>query len=45
MLYSSKYWNPEKLKSDFFYKYGNYDLGFKIGADYELISRLFLKTK
>jgi glycosyltransferase involved in cell wall biosynthesis len=57
-LYSSKYWNPEKLKIGFmpphpsiffkrglFYKYGNYDLGFKIGADYELISRFFLKNR
>jgi glycosyltransferase involved in cell wall biosynthesis len=57
-LYSSKYWNPEKLKIGFmpphpsiffkkelFDKYGNYDLGFKIGADYELITRFFLKNK
>jgi glycosyltransferase involved in cell wall biosynthesis len=57
-IYSSKYWNPEKLKIGFmpphpsiffkaalFYKYGNYDLGFKIGADYELITRFFLKHK
>jgi glycosyltransferase involved in cell wall biosynthesis len=57
-LYSSKLWNPEKLKigfmpphpsiffkRDLFDKYGNYDLGFKIGADYELISRFFLKNK
>lgn len=57
-FYSSKYWNPEKLKigfmpphpsiffkRDLFCKYGNYDLGFKIGADYELISRFFIKNK
>lgn len=57
-LYSSKYWNPEKLKIGFmpphpsiffrkniFEKFGNYDLGFRIGADYELISRFFLKNK
>lgn len=57
-LYSSKYWNPEKLrigfmpphpsiffKKDLFKKYGEYDLGFKIGADYELITRFFLKNK
>jgi len=57
-LYSSKYWNPEKLKIGFmpphpsiflkrelYNKFGNYDLGFKIGADYELISRFFLKNK
>lgn len=57
-LYSSKYWNPEKLtigfmpphpsiffKRELFDKYGNYDLGFKIGADYELITRFFLKNK
>ncbi len=56
-LYSSKYWNPEKLKIGFmpphpsifikstlFSKYGNYDLGFIIGADYELITRFFLKN-
>lgn len=56
-LYSSKYWNPEKLKIGFmpphpsiffkknlFDKFGNYDLGFKIGADYELITRFFLKN-
>lgn len=56
-LYSSKYWNPEKLKIGFmpphpsiflkstlFSSYGNYDLGFKIGADYELIIRFFLKN-
>lgn len=57
-LYSSKYWNPEKLKIGFmpphpsiflkkelFLKYGMYDLGFKIGADYELITRFFLKNR
>jgi glycosyltransferase involved in cell wall biosynthesis len=56
--YSSKYWNPEKLKIGFmpphpsiffkrelFSKFGHYDLGFKIGADYELITRFFLKNK
>lgn len=57
-IYSSKYWNPEKLKIGFmpphpsvflkaslFEKYGNYKLDFKIGADYELIVRYFLKNK
>ena len=57
-LYSSKYWNPEKLKMGFmpphpsifikrelFDKFGIYNLGFKIGADYELITRFFLKNK
>lgn len=57
-LYSSKYWNPEKLtigfmpphpsiffKKELFNKYGVYDLGFKIGGDYELITRFFLKNK
>lgn len=57
-LYSSKYWNPEKLtigfmpphpsvffKRELFDEFGNYDLGFKIGADYELITRFFLKNK
>ena len=57
-LYTSKYWNPEKLKIGFmpphpsiflkrelFGLYGFYDLGFKIGADYELITRFFLKNK
>ncbi|HAT80788.1 MAG TPA: glycosyl transferase [Flavobacterium sp.] len=56
-VYSSKYWNPEKLKIGFmpphpsiffkknlFCKFGNYDLGFIIGADYELITRYFLKN-
>jgi glycosyltransferase involved in cell wall biosynthesis len=55
--YSSKFWNPEKLKIGFmpphpsiffkrelFDKFGVYDLGFKIGADYELITRFFLKN-
>jgi glycosyltransferase involved in cell wall biosynthesis len=32
------------LKKDLFRKFGNYDLGFKIGADYELITRFFLKN-
>lgn len=57
-LYSSKNWNPGKLKIGFmpphpsiffkkelFNKFGLYDLGFKIGADYELITRFFLKNK
>lgn len=57
-IYSSKHWNPQKLKIGFmpphpsifferelFNKYGNYDLGFRIGADYELITRFFLKNK
>jgi glycosyltransferase involved in cell wall biosynthesis len=57
-FYSSRKWNPEKLKigfmpphpSIFFRKslfrlYGTYELGFKIGADYELISRYFLRNK
>jgi glycosyltransferase involved in cell wall biosynthesis len=56
--YSSKYWNPMKLKigympphpsiffkRELFDRYGNYDLGFTIGADYELITRFFLKNK
>jgi glycosyltransferase involved in cell wall biosynthesis len=56
-LYSSKYWNPERLKIGFmpphpsiffkkelFDRFGQYDLGFKIGADYELIIRFFLKN-
>lgn len=56
-LYSSKNWNPEKLKigfmpphpsiffkRDLFQRYGHYELGFKIGADYELITRFFLKN-
>nr|WP_315152580.1 glycosyltransferase family 2 protein [uncultured Flavobacterium sp.] len=32
------------FKRALFDKYGNYDLGFKIGADYELITRFFLKN-
>lgn len=57
-MYSSKNWNPEKLKNgfmpphpsvffkkDLFRQFGNYQLGFKIGADYELIIRFFLKNK
>lgn len=57
-LYSSKNWNPGKLKIGFmpphpslffkrelFYKYGYYELGFKIAADYELITRFFLKNR
>lgn len=56
-FYSSKYWNPKKLKIGFmpphpsiffkrelFTKLGYYDLGFIIGADYELITRYFLKN-
>jgi glycosyltransferase involved in cell wall biosynthesis len=33
------------FKKGLFFKYGNYDLGFIIGADYELITRFFLKNK
>lgn len=33
------------FKKNLFSKYGNYDLGFVIGADYELITRFFLKNK
>ncbi|CAD0004601.1 glycosyltransferase family 2 protein [Flavobacterium salmonis] len=57
-LYSSKYWNPEKLKIGYmpphpsiffkralFTQLGFYELGFAIGADYELITRFFLKGK
>lgn len=56
--YSSKLWNPEKLKIGFmpphpsifikkstYEKLGNYRLDFKIGSDYELITRFFLKEK
>ena len=56
-FYSSKLWNPEKLKIGFmpphpsiffkrelFNKLGYYYLGLKIGADYELIIRYFLKN-
>lgn len=32
------------FKRELFDKFGNYDLGFKIGADYELITRFFLKN-
>ena len=55
--YSSKFWNPEKLrigfmpphpsvffKRELFDNYGNYSLEFKIGADYELITRFFLRN-
>ena len=33
------------FKRQLFDKFGIYDLGFKIGADYELITRFFLKNK
>lgn len=33
------------FKKGLFVDYGNYDLGFIIGADYELITRFFLKNK
>lgn len=33
------------FKKELFAKYGNYALGFVIGADYELIIRFFLKNK
>lgn len=33
------------FKKELFDKFGNYDLGFKIGADFELITRFFLKNK
>lgn len=33
------------LKASLFATYGNYVLGFKIGSDYELITRFFLKNK
>jgi glycosyltransferase involved in cell wall biosynthesis len=33
------------FKKETFNKFGRYDLGFKIGADYELITRFFLKNK
>ena len=33
------------FKRDLFEEYGNYQLDFKIGADYELITRFFLKHK
>ena len=57
-MYSSKNWNPEKLKigympphpsiffrKELFEKLGSYELDFKIGADYKLITRFFLKNK
>lgn len=33
------------FKRELFHQHGVYDLGFKIGADYELITRFFLKNK
>lgn len=33
------------FKRDLFYNYGLYNLSFKIGADYELITRFFLKNR
>lgn len=33
------------FKKELFDRFGVYNLGFKIGADYELITRLFLKNK
>jgi glycosyltransferase involved in cell wall biosynthesis len=33
------------FKKQLFEKYGDYELGFKIGADYELITRFFLKNR
>ncbi|WP_343695590.1 glycosyltransferase family 2 protein [Flavobacterium sp.] len=33
------------FETKLFSKFGNYELGFKIGADYELITRFFLKNK
>ncbi len=33
------------FKKELFEKFGNYELGFKIGADYELITRFFLKNR
>lgn len=33
------------IKKELFVKYGDYALDFKIGADYDLITRLFLKNK
>ena len=32
------------FKKALFHQFGNYNLGFKIGADYELITRFFLKN-
>ena len=56
--YTSKNWNPNKLKIGFmpphpsiffkrelFEKFGNYHLDYISGADYELITRFFLKKK
>jgi len=56
-VYSSKNWNPEKLKIGFmpphpsifinksvYDNLGDFSLGFKIGADYEIITRFFLKN-
>jgi hypothetical protein len=37
--------HPSIFKRTLFQKYGNYLLDFKIGADYELITRYFLKNK
>ncbi len=57
-FYTSKFWNPEKLKigsmpphpsifikRTLFDNYGLYSTDFKIAADYELITRYFLKNK
>ena len=33
------------FKRELFKKFGNYELGFEIGADYELITRFFLKNE
>jgi glycosyltransferase involved in cell wall biosynthesis len=33
------------FKREVFYKFGSYHLGYKIAADYELITRFFLKNK
>ena len=57
-FYSSKNWNPFKLKIGFmpphpsiffkrelFERFGNFNLNFKIGADYEIITRFFLKNQ
>lgn len=56
-VYSSRFWNPEKLKiglmpphpsiffrRDIFRKFGLYAVGYQIGADYELITRVFLRN-
>ncbi len=55
--YSSKNWNPNKLRYGFmpphpsifirkelFKKYGLYSLNYKIGADFEMVVRYFLKN-